>query len=251
MDQSELKKQAAYEAVKLVRPGMVVGLGTGSTAIWATRRIGELLAAGKLTDIIGIPTSDVTAREARSLSIPLSTLETHRHIDLTIDGADEIDPQLNLIKGGGGALYMERKVARASKQFVVVADESKLSPCLGTRFYVPVQVGVSQIDLVHGELSKLGNAVVRKSGDVIFLTDQGDAIIDLHCGPLSGTASRNERIGEYRLNSSQLSSKLSQLPGVVDHGLFIGMNPKIIIAGENGITLLEAHIKQSGTSSCT
>jgi ribose 5-phosphate isomerase A len=94
MDQSELKKQAAYEAVKLVRPGMVVGLGTGSTAIWATRRIGELLAAGKLTDIIGIPTSDVTAREARSLSIPLSTLETPRHIDLTIDGADEIDPQL-------------------------------------------------------------------------------------------------------------------------------------------------------------
>ena len=237
MDTTELKKQAAYEAVKLVRPGMVVGLGTGSTAIWATRRIGELLAASELTDIVGIPTSDATAREARSLSIPLSTLEAHPHIDLTIDGADEIDPQLNLIKGGGGALYMERKVARASKQFIVVADESKLSPALGTKFYVPVQVDISQIDLVQGELSNLGTAVVRKSGDVIFLTDQGDAIVDLHCGKIT--------------NATNLAQTLSQVPGVKDNGLFLNMTSKVIIAGENRITLLEGHIKQDGTSSCT
>lgn len=234
MDQGELKKQAAYEAVKLVRPGMVVGLGTGSTAIWATRRIGELIAAGELTDIVGIPTSDATAREARSLSIPLSSLEAHPHIDLTIDGADEIDPQLNLIKGGGGALYMERKVARASKQFVVVADESKLSPCLGTRFYVPVQVDISQIDHVHGELSKLGNAVVRKSGDVIFLTDQGDAIVDLHCGEIT--------------DATNLAQTISQIPGVKDHGLFLNMTSKVVIAGEKGISIHAGHVERSETS---
>ncbi len=235
MDTTELKKQAAYEAVKLVKSGMVVGLGTGSTAIWATRRIGELLAEGILTHIIGIPTSDATAREARSLAIPLSTLATHPLIDITIDGADEIDPDLNLIKGGGGALYMERKVADASKIFVVVADESKLSPRLGTTFYVPVQVDISQIDLVQGELSKLGTAAVRKSGEELFLTDQGDAIIDLHCGPLVGSP-------------SELASTLSQIPGVKDHGLFLSMADKVIIAGENGISTHTGHVEQSETS---
>ncbi|MEI7653494.1 MAG: ribose-5-phosphate isomerase RpiA [bacterium] len=225
MDTTELKKQAAYEAVKLVQSGMVVGLGTGSTAIWATRRIGELLADGTLTDIIGIPSSDATAREARSLSIPLSTLEAHPHIDITIDGADEIDPDLNVIKGGGGALYMERKVAVASKLFVVVADESKLSPYLGTTFYVPVQVDISQIDLVQKELSKLGTAVVRKLGEELFLTDQGDAIIDLHCGKIT--------------DATNLAQTLSQIPEVKDHGLFIQMARFVFIATSKGVKMIE------------
>lgn len=248
MDTTELKRQAAYEAVKLVQSGMVVGLGTGTTAIWATRRIGELIASGELHDIIGIPTSDATAREARSLAIPLSTLQDNPLIDISIDGADEIDPDLNLIKGGGGALYIERKVAAASKIFVIVADESKLSPRLGTKFYVPVQVDVSQIDLIQGELSKLGTAVVRKSGEKLFLTDQGDAIIDLHSGPLSGSPSGNEGVRRCHLNPTELSLKLSQIPGVKDHGLFLGMTAKAIIAGENGVRIHMGHVEQSETS---
>lgn len=242
MDQLELKKHAAYEAVTFVQSGMVVGLGTGSTAIWATRRIGELLAAGKLTHIIGIPTSDATAREARSLSIPLSTLEMHPHVDLTIDGADEIDPDQNLIKGGGGALYMERKVAQASKHFLVVADESKLSPCLGSKFFVPVQIEVTRVDQVQDALSRFGKAVVRMSGEKLFLTDQGDAIIDLHTGPLDGSTSTSGD-GGVRLTPSQLSSQFAHIPGVKDTGLFLGMKPTIIIAGEGGITIQKDRTK--------
>lgn len=224
MDITELKKQAAYEAAKLIKSDMVVGLGTGSTAIWATRRIGELIASGELHDIIGIPTSDATAQEARSLAIPLSTLATHPLINITIDGADEIDPDLNLIKGGRGALYMERKVAVASKLFVVVADESKLSPYLGTKFYVPVQVDVSQIDSVQGELSKLGTAVVRKSREELFLTDQGDAIIDLHCGKIT--------------DATNLAQTISQIPGVKDHGLFLSMADTAYISTPQGVQVM-------------
>src|SRR5262245_25529147 len=135
-----LKQAAAERAVDFVQSGMVVGLGTGSTAIFATRRIGALLRDGTLREITGFATSKATEDEARKLGIPLLGDDLPRSIDLTIDGADEVDPSLNLIKGGGGALLREKIVAEASRREVIVVDESKLSPALGTRWALPIEV---------------------------------------------------------------------------------------------------------------
>ena len=137
---AELKRLAAEQAVEHIQSGMIVGLGTGSTAVFAVRRIGALLAEGRLQRIVGIPTSEATAGEARQWGIPLGTLDDHSLIDITIDGADEIDPHLNLIKGLGGALLREKIVAAASRRFIIVADESKRVDQLGTRAPVPVEV---------------------------------------------------------------------------------------------------------------
>lgn len=127
MDESiqELKQKAGETAGTFVQSGMVVGLGTGSTAVWAVRQLAELIARGKLTAILAIPTSEATDREARGLKIPLTTLEDHPFLDLAIDGADEVDPGLNLIKGGGGALLREKIVAQAAKRLIIAVDESK------------------------------------------------------------------------------------------------------------------------------
>ena len=137
-DASTYKKQAAERAVDYIESGMVVGLGTGSTAIHAVRRIAELIAAGTLSDIVGVPTSEATAEEALKLGVTLTTLDEHPLVDLTIDGADEVDPNLDVIKGGGGALLREKIVAQASERFIIVVDESKLSPALGTNWAVPI-----------------------------------------------------------------------------------------------------------------
>jgi ribose 5-phosphate isomerase A len=134
---TSLKQQAGEAAAALVEPGMVVGLGTGSTAIFATRRIGERLRTGDLTDIVAIATSRATDAAARDLGIPLLTDDLPRAVDLTIDGADEVDPALNLIKGGGGALLREKIIAQASRRQIIVVDESKLSPRLGTHWALP------------------------------------------------------------------------------------------------------------------
>ena len=134
------KAEAAEAAVDEVRSGMAVGLGTGSTAIFATRRIGARLAAGELSDLVGYATSNETRREAEALGIPMLAMELHRRLDLTIDGADEVDPDLNLIKGGGGAHLREKLVAQASERELIVVDESKLSPRLGTRHPLPLEV---------------------------------------------------------------------------------------------------------------
>ncbi len=131
--QDELKKKAAIQAADLIDSGMVLGLGTGSTANFAIERIAERIQAADLQNIIGIPSSDRTEKLARRLNIPLTDLETHPEIDLTIDGADEVDPDLNLIKGGGGALLREKIIAQASRRNIVIVDESKLSPQLGTQ----------------------------------------------------------------------------------------------------------------------
>ena len=133
------KQQAADRAVECVESGMVVGLGAGSTAILAVRRIGQLLHAGRLRDIVGVPCSSAIEAEARALGIPL-TLDPPGAVDLTIDGADEVDPELNLIKGGGGALLHEKIVAQASLREIIIVDESKLSPVLGTHWPLPVEV---------------------------------------------------------------------------------------------------------------
>ena len=222
----ELKRQAAEQAVAYIQSGMVVGLGTGSTAVFAVRRIGELLAAGRLQRIVGIPTAEVTAREAERAGVPLGTLDDHPSVDVTIDGADEIDPQLNLIKGLGGALLREKIVAAASRRLIIIADDSKRVEQLGTRAPVPVEVVVFARRPVAGYLASLGARVVerRKDGER-FITDEGNLILDCHFPGLP--------------NPSEMAQLIRAQPGVVEHGLFLGMATEAIIAGERGVRVLE------------
>jgi ribose 5-phosphate isomerase A len=229
--QTALKAAAAERAVDFVQSGMVVGLGTGSTAIFATRRIGALLRDGTLRDIIGFPTSKATAAEARALGIPLLDEDCPRSIDLTIDGADEVDPQLDLIKGGGGALLREKIVAEASRREVIVVDESKLSPVLGTRFALPVEVipfgWRSQMRFLE---SLGGHPVVRQAADgTPYRTDQGNLILDCAFGP----------IAQPRALADQLAARA----GLVEHGLFIGITSDLIVAGTQGIR----HLKRTSS----
>ncbi len=222
----ELKRQAAERAVEYIQSGMVVGLGTGSTAVFAVRRIGELLAAGRLQRIVGIPTAEVTAREAERAGVPLGTLDDHPSVDVTIDGADEIDPQLNLIKGLGGALLREKIVAAASRRLIIIADDSKRVEQLGTRAPVPVEVVVFARRPVADYLASLGARVVerRKDGER-FITDEGNLILDCHFPGLP--------------NPSEMAQLIRAQPGVVEHGLFLGMATEAIVAGERGILVLE------------
>ena len=170
LDADAFKRAAGERAASYIQKGMVVGLGTGSTAIFATRKLGELLSSGALRDVTAIPTSRVTEAEARRLGIPLIDESIPSEIDLTIDGADEVDPALNLIKGGGGALFREKIVAEASRRVVIVVDESKLSPALGTRHELPVEVAtdaeVAQIvELIYAELVEKLTRSFSSGGD--------------------------------------------------------------------------------------
>lgn len=221
--QTQLKQQAAERAVEFVQSGMVVGLGTGSTAIFATRRIGQLLADGQLKDIIGIATSRRTDEEARKLGIPLLPDDLPQPVDVTIDGADEIDRDLHLIKGGGGALLREKIVAQTSSRFVVVADESKLSDKLGMKYRLPVEVlefaWRSQLQFLESLGAK---AEVRRNADGSpFLTDSGNLILDCDFGPIS--------------DPLELAASLGSRAGIVEHGLFLYMATDVIIAGQDGI----------------
>jgi ribose 5-phosphate isomerase A len=217
------KQQAAEHAVSFVKPGMVVGLGTGSTAKFATRRIAELLRTRQLRDIVGFATSRATWEEARGLGIPLLGEEMPRGIDLTIDGADEVDPTLNLIKGGGGALLREKIVAQASRRVIITVDNSKLSPRLGTHRAVPVEV------LAFGWRSQFrflesldARVTVRQNADGSqFVTDSGNMILDCDFGPLADPAG--------------LADSLSRRAGIVEHGLFLGLATDLIVAGPEGI----------------
>lgn len=222
----ELKRQAAEQAVEYIQSGMVVGLGTGSTAVFAVRRIGELLADGRLQRIVGIPTAEVTAREAERAGVPLGTLDDHPSVDVTIDGADEIDPHLNLIKGLGGALLREKIVAAASRRLIIIADDSKRVEQLATRAPVPVEVIQFARRPVVDYLASLGAQVVerRKDGQR-FITDEGNLILDCHFPGLA--------------NPSEIAQLIRAQPGVVEHGLFLGMATEAIVAGERGILVLE------------
>lgn len=222
-----LKRQAGERAAALVTSGMVVGLGTGSTAVFATRRIGELLAAGKLRDVAGVPTSRATEDEARRLGIPLLSEELPREIDLTIDGADEVDPELRLIKGGGGALFREKIVAQASRRVVIVVDETKLSPALGTRHALPVEVSPFGWKSQERFVASLGSTpVLRAAADGSpYETDQGNWILDCAFGPIADPAG--------------LAAELSARAGIVEHGLFCGLASQVIVAAGGGIRTLE------------
>ena len=226
-DSETLKRQAAERAVAFVESGMVVGLGTGSTAVYAVRLIGALLAAGQLQRIVGIPTSEETAGEAARCGVPLGSLDDHPSIDVTIDGADEIDPALNLIKGLGGALLREKIVAAASRRLVIVADESKRVAQLATRAPVPVEVVPFARRPVGDYLASLGARVVERQRDgQPFVTDEGNVILDCHFAGLS--------------DPHETARLIRARPGVVEHGLFLGMAAEAIVAEAGGIVVLSA-----------
>ncbi len=217
------KRLAAERAVELIQPGMVIGLGSGSTSAFMVRGLAALLGEAKLANVVGVPTSLETESLARSLGVPLTTLEEHPVLDLAIDGADEVDPDLCLIKGGGGALLREKIVAQASRRFIVMVDAGKLSPRLGTRWPVPVEVlpfgWRSQALFLEG----LGARVTRRDtrDGAPYRTDQGNFILDCAFGPIA--------------RPSELAAKLEARAGIVEHGLFIGLTSELLIAGPQGV----------------
>lgn len=218
-----LKRAAAEHATGWLAAGMVVGLGTGSTAVWAVRRVAELLDTGALSGIVAIPTSAATEAEARRLGVPLTTLLDHPVVDVTIDGADEVDPHLDLIKGGGGALLHEKIVAQASRRLVIVVDEEKLSPALGTRFALPVEVVPFGQGSAAAHLRSLGATVtLRAAADgEAFVTDEGNVILDCEFGVLTDPAG--------------LAAELDGRADVVEHGLFLGLATDVVVAGRDGV----------------
>jgi ribose 5-phosphate isomerase A len=219
----ELKKQAAERAVELIESKMVVGLGHGSTAILAAQRIAELLKEGKLSEVLGVPCSSQVEEAARNLGIPLTTFDEHPGIDLTIDGADEVDGNLDLIKGGGGALLREKIVAQASRREVIVVDESKLSLALGTQRALPVEVIPFGWQSQALYLESLGATVILRKDDneESFMTDQGNLILDCSFGPMS--------------NPESLAEALNARTGIVEHGLFLGLATDLIVAYAEGV----------------
>jgi len=223
MDNTELKKQAAEKAVEQIKSGMVVGLGSGSTAYFAIKTIGELLNSGSLKDIVGIPTSKATEELAISLGIPLTSFEDIQEIDLTIDGADEVDDQLNVIKGGGGALLREKVVAQASKREIIVVDESKISKHLGEKWHVPIEVLKFSLQLEKRFLESLDASVVLRKADDgnPYVTDENNYILDANFGIIS--------------SPKELAHKLEERAGIVEHGIFIGLVNEVIVASPDGI----------------
>jgi len=206
--QSRQKRAAGERAVELVESGMIVGLGSGSTAGFAVRRIGALLLDGALRDLTGVPTSIATELEARRLGIPIAGADWRGLVDVTIDGADEVDPALNLIKGAGGALLREKVVAQASRRVIIVVDETKLSPVLGEKCVVPVEVIAFGWNSQTKFLESLGARVsIRLRPDTAtLLTDQGNVILDCAFGPLPQPANLRPHLIRGRESSSTACS---------------------------------------------
>jgi ribose 5-phosphate isomerase A len=230
MDMEVLKRQAAARALEFVRPGMRLGLGTGSTARHFTELLGEKVRAG--LDVVGVPTSEATKNDAERAGIRLSTLDETPELDLTVDGADEVDPQLALIKGGGGALLREKIVASASGSMIVIADESKWVATLG-KFPLPIEVVPFGLEATRRAVAKacgLGpdsEALrLRKARDGhVFVTDGGHFILDAALGRIP--------------DPKDLAGRLTAIPGVVEHGLFIGLAHTAILAGPGGIRVVD------------
>src|SRR5215468_3015662 len=226
----ELKRQAAARALEEVRDGMKLGLGTGSTAKHFVELLGARVRAG--LNVVGVPTSEATRADALACGIPLTTLDEIDRLDLTVDGADEVDPSLNLIKGGGGALLREKIVAAASDRMIVIADESKWVDALG-RFPLPVEVipfGLAAtrraMERAFAAAGVSGQMVLRKGKDGhVFVTDGGHWIVDSHLGRIA--------------DAPRLAGLLNAIPGVVESGLFVGLASMVILAGANGIRVVE------------
>ncbi|MFP4477029.1 MAG: ribose-5-phosphate isomerase RpiA [Desulfatibacillaceae bacterium] len=221
-DVESMKKMAAEAAVERIKPGMVVGLGTGSTARYAIERIARLLSDKELYDIVGIPSSGATEKLARTLGIPLGDLETHSSIDVNVDGADEVDDDLNLIKGGGGALLREKVIAQASRENVIIVDQGKLSPRLGTRFWLPVEVLEFGWKPEREFLREMGATVeLRKNKyGAPFRTDSGNYILDANFGAMK--------------NPGEIAARIDSRAGVVGHGLFLDLATEVVVGGDDG-----------------
>jgi ribose 5-phosphate isomerase A len=231
MDARQMKIKAAQAALSYVEDGMRLGIGTGSTAEEFVRVLAEKVAGG--LKVQGVPTSERTARLCVELGVPLKSLEELPELDLTIDGADELDGHLRLIKGGGGALLREKIVAGASTRMIVIADESKVVQTLGA-FALPIEVNPFgqaatriAIEKLASRLGLTGDLDLRISGDGVFMTDGGHHIFDASFGRIP--------------DAEALSTGLNSIPGVVEHGLFINMASLAIIAGPAGARTLEAN----------
>ncbi len=219
----DFKREAAAAALEHVQSDSVIGLGTGSTSAHFLKLLGERIQDGTLSNIAGVPTSEGAAAQAKKYGIPLTSFEHHLELVLTVDGADEVDPWLNMIKGGGGALLREKIVAQASRTLIIIVDESKLSSRLGVNWPVPIEVIPFGWQTQRAYLENLGAQVdvrLAESGKPL-LTDQGNLILDCRFGPID--------------DPYVLASKLDARPGIVEHGLFLGMADELIVAGHDGI----------------
>jgi ribose 5-phosphate isomerase A len=222
----QAKEAAAKAAASLVLDGMIVGLGTGSTAKFAVDELARRMRDG--LRFTAIPTSEATAQQARALGISLSTLDQHPQIDLTIDGADEIHlPTLNLIKGRGGALLREKIVAASSHQFIIVADDSKLVQQLGSKMPVPIEVIPFGWQATAHRLERLGCTPVLRDA---FTTDEGNRILDCTFGPIP--------------DPPALARQIDSITGVVEHGLFLGMATQAFVASERGVRAVLAESRR-------
>ena len=225
MDIENQKKIAAEKATERVRSGTVVGLGTGSTVYYALLKLGAMVRGG--LDIIGIPTSAGTEKIATAQQIPLATLASHPSLDLTIDGADEVDKDLNLIKGGGAALVREKIIANASKEILIVVDESKVSRVLGTTFPLPVEIVRFGWEATQTEVNRIcGKSTLRLAPDQDgnqhpLITDNGNYILDCHFDGIPAPEA--------------VELQLNNIPGVVENGIFVNRADKIIIGTPSGI----------------
>ncbi|MFZ0276264.1 MAG: ribose-5-phosphate isomerase RpiA [Candidatus Sulfotelmatobacter sp.] len=228
MANDQEKEAAARASLQFVKNGQVVGLGTGSTAAYFIELLGEQVRNG--LKIRGIPSSDRSREQAAGLGIPLTTLDECPEIDVTVDGADEVDPQLRLIKGGGGALLREKIVASATKYYVIVADATKRVPVLG-KFPLPVEVIKFAQAVVRKKIEALGAAVeLRRAADgKPYLTDENNHILDCRFGQIP--------------DADGLARRLNDMPGVVEHGLFIGMASVVLVANGSEIVELRARSK--------
>lgn len=221
----DLKRQAAIKSVDYVRDGMVVGLGTGSTAKHMIIALGELVKKG--LKIKGVPTSKETADLARKIGIALIETEDQWSIDVTIDGADQVDPQLNLIKGGGGALLKEKVVAAAARQLIIVVDHTKCVPVLGGTFPLPVEVVPFGWGSTARQIEELGfKSVLRKKDGAIFKTEASHYILDVQITRIDKPA--------------ELELQLNALPGVVETGLFAGRTDILVVGAPGGVEVRHA-----------
>jgi ribose 5-phosphate isomerase A len=221
--QDELKQRAGFRAAEFVESGMVVGLGTGSTTEHAVKRIAKRLKAGELKNIVGIPSSVRTEKLAQELNIPLVGFDIHPQIDITIDGADEVDPDLNLIKGGGGALLREKVVAQASMRNIIIIDDSKLVAKLGTGWALPIEVIPFARYTEEAFLSTIGDSVTlrKNDDDTPYRTDQNNVILDADFGPMD--------------DPFRLAAQLNERAGIVEHGLFLGLATDVLVARQGDV----------------
>lgn len=217
------KELAARAAVEHVKSDMVVGLGHGSTMYFALLALSEKLKSDELSGLVGIPASSQSEALAKELDIPLGEFNEHVHIDITIDGADEVDPQFNLIKGGGGALLREKMLAQASQRVVIIVDESKLSPVLGTNFALPLEVARFGWKSHLGFISDVGGQAKLRLGDdgEPILSDQRNFLLDCRFPPIS--------------DPKELAQKLEGRSGILEHGLFLTLATDVIVAGPDGV----------------